>query len=535
VRTFDLDRRENLPVDDRYGDFDPLDERFDQDFGGELEFVVERLFPLRLGVDLGDADGRTFHRGLEDDREGHFLGQFPVFGGDDSPFRGGDAEAVHQPFAGDLVHQEQACRAARADEAQVIFFKYLLDSAVFAVAAVQHGVDHVGLAHFRVEAAFGDVGFDDRESGVPQRGGYGASAPERDFALARRTAVEDVDFGRAGRTEHLRLRFRIEEADFGAQEKSVPLGHRATHGGEEFDVFRLAGIAGVDDVVGVFFRHFDAADPAVFEAALVDQLPGGLGGGNIAEGTSGASSGGLAAAALADFGFDRGEFLLFFPGGERQQGAGEEDVFRDGTAPITPLDFVPFGAIGRTVEPVAAHFGDELADGRAGGPGVHAERAAERPRDSGQRSESAESGIRGEAGEFGQAAECSGAEAVAVAFGSAESVPAQPEAEFRAGGIHSGEVGAAAEEEDRNPFAGGQFEQCGKLVRAGEFGEEREFRPDAERGEFGVGHIGPDAEIRQLLAEQGDLCFHGSHFRYTSSGLKTGWAISTRPSSSTRR
>ena len=225
----------------------------------------------------------------------------------------------------------------------------------------------------------------------------------------------------------------------------------------------------------MFRGDFEFAEPELPESAFVDEPPGRIEFRDVAERTPGAAAGRFAAAAFEHFGLDCGEFGGGIRRREFKHGARDDHIRRNRTAPIVPLDLGGFRVVGSSIEVKSGDFPDEAADLHAGSAGVHAQRSAEGAGNARERRESAEPRFRSAAREVGQAHARARADTRVIFLKSGKSLAGEAHAEHRAGGVHSDEVGAAAEDEEGNPLFRGECEQRGKLFLVGDFREERQF------------------------------------------------------------
>ena len=186
------------------------------------------------------------------------------------------------------------------------------------------------------------------------------------------------------------------------------------------------------------------------------------------------------------------------------------------------MDLLFFRCPRRAVETEAAELEDEVADCGTVGSGVHPQSAAEGAGDSGEAGDTAVAEFRRGGGELGQSEKGACGQVGAPRLHLGEHRLAEPDSERGAGGVTADEIGPAADDQDRNGTGMSPLQQSAELAIVAGFGEERQCVADAEGGDFTIGEIVSQRELRKRGLKFVEVVRLHDCFLYTFSGSKSG-------------
>src|SRR5690348_3163365 len=199
LRRLDADERQGAIAEDGRGQLGAGNE-----FLGEHQIVVllglavrDRELVVIDGADLGEADGRTLARGLDDQRQTQLGDHGPPVGPcvDDAVARRRDAACEPHQLRAPLVHRERRTHDAAARVRNAQRLERALDGAVLAEAAVQR--DERALEALGLELVEGALGRIERvrvHALALQRSQDRVAGEERDLSLRARSAHQHGDF-----------------------------------------------------------------------------------------------------------------------------------------------------------------------------------------------------------------------------------------------------------------------------------------------------------------------------------------------------
>ena len=168
----DFDKRKRLSVQDSDRCLHSVDILFHERRTAVAEGEFQSGGPFSLRTDQGKSERGSLLRRLDNQRESELGRTGSVQRIHHHAFRIPDPALIHDFFAGDLVHDRPTGKRSGSDELQTGVFQHLLKGSILAESAVQHGIDHIGGAHFLRHLQFRNIVFPDLVSAFSKRGGH---------------------------------------------------------------------------------------------------------------------------------------------------------------------------------------------------------------------------------------------------------------------------------------------------------------------------------------------------------------------------